>query len=183
MSNNTKSHHKVDKFDENQIYLMQEKLVFFMRHLKSVGFHIDIDSVVLGQQLLTQNDFSDKLCFQYSLRTLLCKNPQQWHSFHQHYSDFWLRKPKKSQVKSSVLATQTSLKASVEGDINHNGVPSTQNSGADNKSTKGESRADIASAVETNEKIDFELLVHAELLRNFSESCRQLAKSLARKLR
>ena len=102
-------------FGSEQLHNMQEKLVLFVRHLVEHGFHIDVDSQVIAQQLLANNDFSVKLHLQHSLRTLLCKNSEQWRNFDQIYCDFWLRKPKMAMVKRSPQPAKTSINALQEG--------------------------------------------------------------------
>lgn len=171
------------QFDLEQLHFMQEKLALFIRHLAVERFHIDIESQVIAQQLLATNDFSDRQHMQHSLRTLLCKNAQQWRAFDQLYSDFWLRKPKMAQVKRSPQPTKSVINATEESDSNSAGSKSSESNNTPSNSSASESRADVASAKDVNEPIDFAFLDDNALLQHFSASCRQLAKSLARKLR
>lgn len=170
-------------FGYEQLHNMQEKLVFFVRHLGEHGFHIDVDSQVIAQQLLANNDFSVKLHFQHSLRTLLCKNNEQWRSFDQIYCDFWLRKPKMAMVKRSPQPAKTSINAQQEGRSQNSQGQNAQADNTQNEATESLSRADVASSIEVTEDIDFAFLDDEKMRRMFSESCRQLIKVLARKLR
>lgn len=171
------------QFDLRHLHAMQEKLTLFVRHLAMQGFHIDVDSQVIAQRLLATNDFSDKLHLQHSLRTLLCKNPQQWRGFDQMYCDFWLRKPKMALVKRSPQPTKASIEATEQSDGENKGSQKAETNNTPSNASASESRADVASAKEVNESVDFAFLDDEKMLLNFSQSCRELAKSLARKLR
>ena len=151
--------------------------------MASEGFHIDVESQVIAQQLLATNNFSNRSYFQHSLRTVLCKNAQQWRAFNQLYTDFWLRKPKIAHVKRSPKPTKSTIKSDIDGDENHQ-----KNQPAESKKTSTHGadstpNADIASAKETFESMDFAFLDNSRLLPQFTRSCRELAKLLSRKLR
>jgi len=170
-------------FGHEQLHAMQQKLMMFIRHLATEGFHIDVESQVIAQQLLATNNFSSRPYFQHALRTVLCKNAQQWRAFNQLYTDFWLRKPKVAHVKRSPKPTKSTIKSDVEGDENNK-------KGQQNipKKTPGNAaadtpNADIASDKDTLESVDFAFLDNNHLLPHFTHSCRELAKLLSRKLR
>ena len=174
---------KATHFDQQQLHRMQEKLVLFTRHLCACGFHIDVDTSIVAQQLMISNNYHDKLQFLKSLKTLLCKNKQQWHSFEQHYCDFWLRKPKMSHTKSSVQSTKISMNAEQEGNTKNIGSTEIKKNHPQENPTSTQSRADIASPIDTDENIDFDSLNSTEILQKLSVACQALARSLSKKLR
>ena len=170
-------------FGYEQLHAMQQKLMMFIRHLSSEGFHIDVESQVIAQQLLATNNFSNRPYFQHSLRTLLCKDAKQWHDFNQHYTEFWLRKPKIAHVKRSPKPTKSTIKSDIEGDENNNKGQQNTPEKTPGNAAAGTPNADIASAKETFESVDFAFLDKNHLLPQFTHSCRELAKLLSRKLR
>lgn len=170
-------------FGHEQLHAMQQKLILFIRYLSSEGFSIDVESHVIAQQLLATNNFSNRSHFQHSLRTVLCKDAQQWRKFNQLYIDFWLRKPKIAHVKQSPKPTKNTMKSDLGGDDNHGKNQHAQPQKTPSHGTDSASNADTASAKETIESMDFAFLDNSHLLPQFTHSCRELAKLLSRKLR
>ena len=170
-------------FDHQQLHNMQAKLAKFLRFLMAQGFRIDIDTQTHTQQLLATNDFSNKAQFQLSLRTLLCKNPQQWQAFEELYTEFWLPKNRMSISKKSNQTTSKRQKK-VEGTGDQHGGTSTHcNSDSQGLGSTAEALSSRASIGEDNEHIDFSFMDDEAQIERFSQSCKRLVKKLSRRFR
>lgn len=180
---------RIDRhFDGEMLHAMQEKLVVFLRHLAFHGFQVDVSLQRQAQQLLAENNFGDRYQLQYGLQTLLCKNRQQWRQFEQLYSDFWLINPRvRVVVKQAPQTAQKGVnsleQATGEESKNRQGNGSNRSSGANEQTSGSKAIADLASAKEVDETIDFAFLEDARTLASFTQSCQQLADLLARRLR
>ena len=86
-------------------------------------------------------------------------------------------------LKRSPQPTKSSIEAAKESDSTNKGSQNAEANKASSNSAASQSRADLASAKEINEPVDFAFLDDEKMLLHFSQSCRELAKSLARKLR
>ncbi|WP_086929362.1 vWA domain-containing protein [Agarilytica rhodophyticola] len=171
------------QFDRHQLRAMQEKLVIFIRHLAAYGFQVDVNLQKIAQTLLAENNFNDRFHFQNALRTLLCKNKQQWHNFDQIYAEFWMNKGKVTGVKQRSQSSKAAAKIMSEGDTDQLGKHASPKEKQETQAGASQAMSDLASAKELNEHIDFGFLEDEGMLQRFTESCHQLARLLAKKLR
>jgi uncharacterized protein with von Willebrand factor type A (vWA) domain len=182
--------HHINAFDQSNLQKMQQQMLSFMHFLKGQYFHLDIETQYVAQQLLSTTDFSDPTSLQHSLRCVVCKDLKQWRKFDELYRNFWLPKDRqlfrKTHAKSASATKQNNINKyqNEGGDKEADTTKGSYGSSAQkNLSARSSERNDQASALSANEMVDFALLDNPKLIQDFTTTCTELVKHLAKRLR
>ncbi len=152
-------------------------IIDFTRYLRDQGYSIGIAEITDGMQALGELPHPDKVVTERVLRSLFCRNQQEWSHFHELFSDYWqIEQAPESSVE---LRYETPRLKQIAGKVA--GLAGTSTDHFKNMDQQGNGVG--AGKQKTISKADFRFLKDPQAMRQAEQLAERLALLLKKRYR
>lgn len=155
---------------------VSERLHDFSRYLREHGFQVGIAEISDSMRALDSLVEPDQAKSEYYLRSVFCRNAEQWRQFHDLFTRYWYHEPAIETDDSAWVAPQLKQQA--------NRVSGIAGTSTDHFKAMEESRTGVGAGKQnTIGKSDFRFLNDARAMREAEHLAEQLAQQLKKRVR